>query len=773
MATSSIECSVIDIFRSRICEDGTTWAAVKVYIPNDQRTPVLATSATASTRTTTDTCTSTATAGATVRLPYIFHLTGIIPNGLTPKDRLKCVGTIVEKEPWDPEFKASEITLVKPMGVSAVRDSLAELVGIGRMNADRAVCGYKDEIDIIDAMVRDPAKLRFRIGHADADRLIGMLTAKWGSHAATLFLHSLGIRSADIKKICSAFMNVNIEETIRKNPFEAISAVGFKICDTMREALGFPLDMAERLDAGVVWLAEKKCYERGHCALNYESLLVESASSLQMDENSILTAISRLLAAGKLIETILLCERLLFPKRFWDAEQDVIEKFALILAVSSDELKIGIDANFKPDDVQKRALEIISQSKISVLTGGPGTGKTTLIKCVLDSAISAEQKVVLCAPTGLAARRMKDACKYDASTIHRALGSTVKVPIETADIVIVDEMSMVGIELFRNLMCRVKAGARIILVGDADQLPSIEPGNVLSDIITSGIVPVSRLITIYRQGSGSLLCENIMRINRGEMPKEIPGNNEFAMRFFDQHSVITEATKVCTKILMQNPMDDKLFDIQIIVPTKAGSLGAEGLNRELRAVFIDVPAELKANAKFVSHDKVIQCENDYDRDVVNGEIGRVTEICANGNYMVQFSDRKISYTYKEADQLKLAYAITVHKSQGSEFQYLIITLVDAHGPLLNRRLLYTAFSRGKKKVVLICNKSALERALANTKNDVRYTGLAPGLKNRLYLSERSIAVATTTTIPATIPTTVSATTTVTVTIPATVAVAKT
>ncbi len=708
----SLECMVIDIFRSKKIEDGTTWAVLKVYIPG-----------------------MIARSEELKKLPYMFHLTGIIPMGLSAKDKLKCIGAVVEHEQYEPEFKSTDITLIKPMMLTSVHDCIAEMIGVGRMNASRAVGAYKAETDIIEAMIHNPGKLVAAVGEHCAALIVEKLKAKWGGHKDTLFLQSLGIRASDIKKICASMYGTNIEETLRKNPFELVTDIGFKLCDSIRDLLGFPTNMPERLNAGIIWISETQCRNRGHCAVECEILMVESTSTLLADQDDIKSAVARLLEKRKLIEATLLGQHLVYPERFWNAEQDVIASFQRIMNSEHPELKLEqFTGDFTPGDDQIAALNEISRSSISVLTGGPGTGKTTIIKCILDSALSAELKVVLCAPTGLAARRMKKACKYDATTIHRALGGSIKIPLGDADIVVVDEMSMVGIELFRNLISRVRDGAKLLLVGDPDQLPSIEPGNVLKDINDSAVVPVCRLMKIYRQGEGSLLCENIARINAGKMPIEIPGNNEFTMRFFDDYVTIIEAAKICAKKLMENQMESKLFDVQIIVPTNAGSLGAEGLNRELRTIFNELAVqspESERIAKFIIGDKVIQCENDYDRDVVNGEIGCVSSLGTAGSIVVQFDEHGVNYNTHQQSQLKHAYAITVHKSQASEFPFLTIPIAECHGPLLYRKLLYTAFSRGKKKVVIIGHRSALEKAIANNSCDVRYTGLAVGLEKML------------------------------------------
>lgn len=714
----SIECAIVDVFRMKSIENNATWAVLKVMAIGEH-IPI----------------------ATDLGLSTIFHLSGIVPFGFVVKDHIKCEGSVVKHSQYGMEFKATDISLVKPNTLTRVRDTLAEVVGVGRMVAVRAVHVYENDDDMIGAMINDPNRMVAAVGEHSAGVISQTLKNKWRVHDGSEFLRTLGVRTSDIKKICNCatFSGQDIQTVLSTNPFAIVNDVGFKMCDAMRSLMGMPMNMPERLDAGVDHIAKTQCTNRGHCAVEKDSLVIESAETLRVIRNEISLTIARLVESGQFIERESIGTVLLWPKKYWDAEQDTIEAFHRIILADTkvefeevDEVEVADALGFVPSEDQWDALRTIARSRIAVLTGGPGTGKTSIIRYIIDRASSSQQKVLLCAPTGLAALRMKDACSHPSSTMHRAISGTSEVKLVDADIIVVDEMSMVGIELFRDLITKVRADATVLLVGDVDQLPSISPGNVLTDIIDSRVIPVCRLNKTHRQGAGSLICENIARIREGEMPVEIPGSNEFVMRFFDSGSTIIEATKVCTNMLLTGKMAAGLFDVQVIVPTNAGDLGAEGLNRELRPLFNSAAAESKKEnaAKYLPGDKVIQCQNDYERNVINGEIGRVSEIMISGGVVVQFTDHAALYNLVEQNDLKPAYAISVHKSQGSEFPYIILVITEANGPLLSRRLLYTAFSRGRKKVALIGQKSAIEKALANTKNDVRYTGLAAGLATR-------------------------------------------
>lgn len=717
------DCDVVEIVHKKPVEAGD-WAILRVRVKNRLATPLPG-------------------------LPSIFNLVGLIPTSLSPGDKINCSGAIHLGDRFGPEFKATEIQLVMPKTAAAVRDSMANIPGIGRVIADRAVSAYHGEADIISAMLKHPMRLNATVDPHSASLITRELQVKWSMHEAEAFMFSLGLRKSDIVMICRALPGIDAKAAITANPFAVVSVIGFKKCDLMATALKFSSAAPERLDAGTIWLAEEECRERGHCAVPIDTLTSTVADTLQVYEDDIKNTIARLLANGKLIEAVRIGQHLIYPERFWRAEQDVIDRMSCVMTSNAREskmLEIKMTQPDKPDWVasqdQKDAMGKIARSKISVLTGMPGCGKTTIIKLILDSALEADMKVVLCAPTGLAARRMKDACGFESITIHRALGGRVSdasvvregTHLGNADLVIVDEMSMVGIELFRDLMLRVQDSVMIILVGDPDQLPSIDPGNVLSDIIDSSVVPVCRLVKIHRQGEGSLICENIARIHRGEMPVMVPGNSEFHMAFCDDPHEIIKATVGIAGILAEKS-EHRAFDVQVIVPTNNGVLGADGLNRELwkKLNAPNIPVDPSGYAKYTSNDKVIQIVNDYERGIVNGEIGRVL-YATDDAVMVQFdgvSGRRVNYSSYELNQLKHAYCVTCHKSQGSEFPSVINVLADLHGRMLTRRLVYTSFARGRKKVVFIGQKSALLRALANTHCDVRYTGLSVGLAAKL------------------------------------------
>jgi exodeoxyribonuclease V alpha subunit len=621
--------------------------------------------------------------------------------------------------------------LVIPKSIPTVREYLANIPGIGRVVANKVILRFAEEKDILTAIANDPVRVEEASDKHSAEIIIAHLQTKWASHEAEMFLHSVGLRKGDIKSVYM-MLREQTKAIISANPFAVMDTIGFKKCDSIAHALNLAQNMPERLDAGITWIAETACMRSGHCAVVYDdSLITDSADTLGVSVDDTKDAIARMLASGKLIAAEMLELNLLYPRRFWQAEQGVIEHLYRIASSPVRELEIKTDLSFKPSEDQIDAILKIARSKVSVLTGAPGTGKTAIIKCILNAAQDAEMKVVLCAPTGIAARRMQKSCEFKATTIHRALGENSDVSLKTADLIVVDEMSMVAIELFNTLLSKLRDDVILLLVGDPNQLPSIDPGSVLSDIIDSGMIGVSRLVKIHRQGEGSLICKNAARILNGEMPCAEDGNNEFVMLFYDEPQTIANATGICAERLLAGK-PELLLDMQVIVPTKNNLLGAEGLNGVLRAKLNKSAAQ--AHGKYAESDKTIQIENNYDKGVVNGEIGRVSFVGDSGDLVVAYDDHSVRYANNELAQVAHAYAITVHKSQGSEFSYLILVIARSHGRLLTRCLVYTAITRGKKQVIIIGHRSALQEAIENNRREARYTGLATGLAARFAQS---------------------------------------
>lgn len=569
-----------------------------------------------------------------------------------------------------------------------------------------------------------------------------------------VFLHSHGVSTSRALRIYKTYGEAAIER-VRTNPYrlaQDIPGIGFTTADQIAQKIGIPRDSLLRAEAGLSHTLNEAT-GRGHCALPKSDLLGESIKLLAVSENLVAEALARLLAAGALTEEHIKGEQLVFLPALRQAELGVAARIKSLAATppaypSIDFAKAVAWCQSKTGVAlapsQKEALAKALSKRIIVITGGPGVGKTTLLNSLLQILTAKKLTCRLCAPTGRAAKRLSEATGLEAQTIHRLLefqpsagGFTrhEENPLE-ADLLIVDESSMVDVRLMHALLKAHPPGGSLILVGDVDQLPSVGPGTVLGDLIQSGVVPVVRLTEVFRQAAASRIITAAHAINQGFLP-DLPAKADPSDFYFIERNEPDRIVETLLE-LVQSRIPRKLncdpwSDIQVLCPMNRGSLGVRELNLRLQTALNparpEEPVVEKFGWQFRRRDKVIQTENNYDKEVFNGDIGQITAIDpVEREVKVRFDAHEVAYDFGELDEIALAYAITIHKSQGSEFPAVVIPLATQQYLLLQRNLIYTAITRGRKFVVVVGQKKAFALAVRNNQTARRFSGLLARLR---------------------------------------------
>jgi exodeoxyribonuclease V alpha subunit len=643
---------------------------------------------------------------------------------------------------------------VIPSTLAGIRGLLASgrIRGIGPKMAERIVDRFK--LATLEVIEQDPDRLLevSGIGPKTLKRIKESWVKHRGIQQIMVFLTGHGVTPGIAVKVYNRYGASGLE-VVRSNPYrlaEEVFGVGFRTADTIGQKLGIAEDAPERLEAGLLFVLEEAT-GNGHVFLPREEALGMAAELLGIVTEHLGSALTRLQQRERVvIRSRGDNEPAVYPKRLEIAEQTVAAQLRATLQASSGLPKIDVPraiawyenrSKIRLAPRQREALSAALADRVVVVTGGPGTGKTTLVRGVVQILTQKSQAVLLAAPTGRAAKRLKETAGVNARTIHRLLEFNPRTssfsrnrdnPLE-ADVVVLDEVSMLDVELAAHLVRAVPETCRLVLVGDSDQLPSVGPGNVLADLISSGMVRVVRLVDIFRQADRSLIVENAHRINRGRMPTS--GTSDDLSDFYfvardDPAEAANLAIEFVTRRIPQRFGLDPLDHIQLLSPMHRGELGVTNLNERLQALLAPEGDEVVVGSRSFRHgDKVMQTRNNYDLDIFNGDIGRVVSVnTEERELVVLFDGRRVVIETGDLEDLVPAYACTIHKSQGSEYPAVVIVLHHQHHVMLQRNLLYTAVTRGRKLVVIVGSRRALGRAVRNATVRERYTMLAERLR---------------------------------------------
>jgi exodeoxyribonuclease V alpha subunit len=642
------------------------------------------------------------------------------------------------------QFNVVEYKETVPATIAGIEKYLGSglIKGIGPVYARRIVNYFKE--DTLQVIEEEPDRLINVDGIGQ--KRVDMIKKAWEEQKeiknVMLFLQSNGVSTAYAVKIYKTYGNQSIN-IVKSNPFrlaDDIWGIGFKTADKIARQLGFDKNSYERCRSGIIYVLNELSND-GHCYATREQLISEAVKILELEEELIESTINRMTEE----KSVILDENnTIYLPPFYYSEIGTQKRIREILAKKPDKTVINIDQlvteikqeyNIEYDDVQLDAIKTSAVSKFMVLTGGPGTGKTTTTLAIIKVFQKMGRKVLLAAPTGRAAKRMSETTGMEAKTIHRLL--EYKPPegyqknadnLLECDALIIDETSMVDIILMYNLLKAINDDTIVVLVGDVDQLPSVGPGNVLKDIIDSGVVDVVRLTRIFRQALGSAIVRNAHRINKGKMPNlRNNRNSDFFFIEEDQPEKIVETIRdLCARRLPEYYKVDPISDIQVLCPMQRGETGAQNMNIVLQEALNPTSFTIKyGGMTYRLNDKVMQIKNNYDKNVFNGDIGTIVKIDNEDKTLViSFDENDVDYDATELDEIMLAYATTVHKSQGSEYKIVIAPFTMQHYMMLQRNLLYTCITRAKDVFVLVGSKKAIGIAISSNKIQQRNTMLS-------------------------------------------------
>ena len=674
-----------------------------------------------------------------------------------PGEVIEMKGNWMNHPRYGEQFKVEHYKSLVPASVYGIEKYLGSgfIKGIGPIMAGRIVKKFGEEtLEVIENEIEKLAEV-----DGIGKKRIEMVKKAWEDQKeireVMIFLQTHGVGSGYATKIFKQYGSRSIQ-VVKENPYRLatdIFGIGFISADRIAEKLGFARDSELRAEAGILYVLQQLADE-GHVYYPYEPFVKKCQEILGVDREVIVKALGAIAAAKMIvvedlkedIEDFREKDKAVYLAKFHLSETSIVTRMKTLIKSPKSIRKIDSDKAI--DWVQKQlaitlakrqmeAIKCAAENKVMIITGGPGTGKTTIINAILKIFSKLRVKIMLAAPTGRAAKRMSEATGHEAKTIHRMLEYSIRKggfqkneekPLD-CDLLVVDETSMIDTILMHHLLKAIPPGATFILVGDVNQLPSVGAGNVLKDIIASGKMQVVELNEIFRQAKESLIIVNAHKINSGLLPSFKSSGQKLDDFYFVEQEDPEEVLRIILELTKERiPRRfgfDPVDDIQVLTPMHKGVVGAGNLNVELQKVLNPVEnGVLRGGFSFRVSDKVMQVKNNYDKEVFNGDIGRITSIDPEHQEItISFDGRDIPYDYRDLDEIVLAYAVSVHKSQGSEYPAVVMPILTQHYVLLQRNLVYTAVTRGRQLVVMVGTMKALAIGVRNDKTRKRYTYL--------------------------------------------------